>query len=125
MLGTDEIFVHIGNSKYFSQMHLKPVIHQIRVKPDEIEKTAFSTKYDKYKYLVMSMGLCIASVTFRSLINEIFRDCMNHYVVVYLKDLLVTSEEEGIHLEHLKKVLKKGYTTCTLESPSSLFEEKS
>ncbi len=71
---SDEVFDILGNAQLFLKMDLKTGLHQIRVKPQDIEKTAFNTKYGKYEYLFMPMGLCNAAATFQSLMNQIFHD---------------------------------------------------
>ena len=61
--------------------------------PDDIEKTAFNTKYGQFEYLVMPMGLCNAPATFQSLMNRIFYDCFDVFLVVYMDDLLIFSKD--------------------------------
>lgn len=56
LLRTDEMFDHLGGAKYFTKLDLKTGFNQIRLSPDDIEKTAFYTKYGQYEYLVMPMG---------------------------------------------------------------------
>ena len=69
---SDEMFDLLGKTKFFSKMDLRTGFHQIRVKPDDVEKTAFSTEYGKFEYLAMLMGLYNAPATFQALINKIF-----------------------------------------------------
>ncbi len=104
---SDEMFDMLGDAKVFSKMDLKTGFHQIRVKPEDIEKTAFNTKYGQFEYLVMPMGLCNAPATFQSLMNRIFYDCVDVFMVVYMDDLLIFSKDEKSHLEHLRTVLSR------------------
>ena len=104
---SDEMFDMLGEAKYFSKMDLKTGFHQIRVKTEDIEKTAFNTKYGQFEYLVMPMGLCNAPATFQSLMNRIFYDCIDVFMVVYMDDLLIFSKDEKSHIEHLKVVLSR------------------
>ncbi len=82
-------------------MDLNAGFHQIRAKPQDIEKTAFNTKYGQYEYLVMPMGLCYALATFQYLMNQIFYDCIDVFLVVYMDDLLVFSKDKKSHIKHL------------------------
>ncbi len=101
---SDEMFDMLGNAKVFSIMDLKTGFHLIRVKPQNIEKTAFNTKYCQYEYLVMPMGLCNASATFQSLMNQIFYDCIDVFMVVHMDDLLIFSKDQKSHTKHLNTV---------------------
>lgn len=102
---TDEIFDRLGGARVFSKMDLKTGFHQIRVRPEDIEKTAFNTKYGQYEFLVLHMGLCNAPASFQSLMNSIFCDCIEDFIVVYIDDLLIYSRSEDEHLEQLRIVL--------------------
>ena len=104
---SDEMFDMLGEANVFSKMDLKTGFHQIRVKKEDIEKTAFNTKYGQFEYLVMPMGLCNAPATFQSLMNRIFYDCIDVFMVVYMDDLLIFSKDEHSHLEHLRIVLSR------------------
>lgn len=73
---TDEMFDRLGKARVFSKLDLKTGFHQIRVRPKDIEKNAFNTKYGQFEYLVLPMGLCNAPATFQSLMNEVLHDCI-------------------------------------------------
>ena len=104
---SDEMFDLIGEAKVFSRMDLKTGFHQIRVREKDIEKTAFNTKYGQFEYLVMPMGLCNSPATFQSLMNRIFYDCVDVFMVVYMDDLLIFSKDEESHIRHLETVLSR------------------
>ena len=103
----DEMFDRLGHARVFSKPDLKTGFHQIRVRPEDIEKTAFNTKYGQFEYLVMPMGLCNAPATFQSLMNHVFYDCIDVFHVVYMDDLLIFSRNEEDHLKHLEIVLSR------------------
>ena len=104
---TDEMFDRLGGAKYFTKLDLKTGFNQIRMNPADIEKTAFNTKYGQYEYLVMPMGLCNAPATFQSLMNRIYYDCIDEFLVIYVDDLLIYSKSLEEHLQHLEIVLKR------------------
>lgn len=104
---TDEMFDRLGGATYFSKLDLKSGFHQIRISSSDIEKTAFKTKYGHFEYLVMPMGLRNAPATFQALMNSIFRDCIDDFLVIYLDDILIFSNNREDHLEHLKLVLSR------------------
>jgi len=104
---TDEMFDRIGEARIFSKMDLKTGFHQIRVRPEDVEKTAFNTKYGQFEYLVLPMGLCNAPATFQSLMNSIFHDCMDEFIVVYMDDLLIFSKDKESHYKHLEIVMSR------------------
>jgi len=104
---SDEMFDRLGEATVFTRMDLKTGFHQIRVKPGDIEKTAFNTKYGQFEYLVLPMGLCNAPATFQSLMNEVFHDCLDDFLVVYMDDLLIFSRDASSHYRHVETVLTR------------------
>lgn len=104
---TDEMFDRLGRAVYFSKLDLKSGFQQIRVAPEDVEKTAFNTKYGHYEFLVMPMGLRNSPATIQTLRNEIFYDEIDDYVVIYLDDILIYSNSREEHLQHLRTVLTK------------------
>jgi len=103
----DSIMDTLGGSKHFSKLDLKSGYHQIRVKKEDIPKTAFKTHFGQYEFKVLSFGLCNAPATFMTLMNSIFKDELNNYVSVYLDDILIYSKTEEEHLVHLTNVFEK------------------
>lgn len=103
----DEILDRLGRAAVFSKMDMKTGFHQIRIRPSDVEKTAFNSKYGHFEFLVMPMGLCNAPATFQTLMNSIFYDHLDDFVVVYIDDLLVFSKNREDHLRHLEIVLSR------------------
>ena len=104
---SDEMFDRIGGARVFSRLDLKTGFHQIRMRAEDIEKTAFNTKYGQFEYLVMPMGVCNSPATFQSLMNEIFHDFIDAFLCVYIDDLLVFSKNEESHYRHLEIVMNR------------------
>ncbi len=76
-----------------SEMYLKTDFHQIRMNPEDVDKIAFNTKYSQVEYLAMPMRLCDVIATFRSLMNRVFYNCLDVFLVVCMYDLLVFSKD--------------------------------
>lgn len=98
----DEMFDRFGDAFFCSKLNLKTGFHQIRLKPDDIEKTAFNTKHGQFEYMVRPMGLCNAPATFQTLMNRIFHDCLDDFLVVYMDDLFIFSQSREEHFRHIE-----------------------
>jgi hypothetical protein len=97
----------LSKAKYFTHLDLASGFHQIRVKLEDIHKTAFRTKYGSFEWRVLPFGLCNAPPTFQSTMNEIFRDLIDRAVLVYMDDILIYSETLEEHLATLKEVFRR------------------
>ena len=101
----DDLFDQLARTKYFSRIDLKSGYYQIRIVDGDIEKTTCRTRYGSYEFLVMPFGLCNAPSTFTTLMNTIFREEMDDFVIVYIDDILVYSKTVEEHVRHLEVVL--------------------
>jgi hypothetical protein len=103
----DVLFDQLAKARVSSKIDLRSGYHQIKIRPQDIPKTAFSTRYGLYEYLVMSFGLTNAPAYFMYLMNTIFMPELDKFVVVFINDILVYSENKKDHEEHLRIVLTR------------------
>jgi hypothetical protein len=101
------LFDQSVGAKVFSKIDLHSGYHQIKIRASDILKTAFSTRYGLYEYLVMSFGLTNAPAYFMYLMNSVFMPELDKFVVVFIDDILVYSKNEEEHAGHLHVVLQR------------------
>ena len=102
----DEMFDQLKGAKYFTKIDLRSGYHQIRLSEESIPMTAFRTRYGHFEYLVLPFGLTNAPATFMTVMNEIFKDYLDVFVIIYIDDILVYSKTWKDHLQHVKKILE-------------------
>jgi hypothetical protein len=97
----DILFDQLVRAQVFSKIDLRSGYHQIKIHDEDIPKTAFSSRYELYEYLVISFGLTNAPTHFMYLMNSIFMPELNKFVVVFIDNILVYSRSMEEHEEHL------------------------
>jgi hypothetical protein len=97
----DVLFNQLAGAKVFSKTDLRSGYHQIMIRPCDIPKTTFSTRYGLYEYLVMSFGLTNAPAYFMYLMNSVFMTELDKFVVVFINDILIYFKNEEEHAKHL------------------------
>jgi hypothetical protein len=103
----EDLFDRMRDARIFSKIELRSGYHQVKIRPSDIPKTAFSTRYGLYEFTVMSFGLTNAPAYFMNLMNKMFMEYLDKLVVVFIEDILIYSKSESDHEEHLRLVLQK------------------
>jgi hypothetical protein len=103
----EDLFDQLRGASVFSKIDLGSCYHQLRIWPSDIPKTSFIAKYGLYEYTVMSFGLTNVPAFFMYLMNSVFMDYLDKSVVVFTNDILVYSQNEEEHEEHLRMVLQR------------------
>jgi len=93
----DLLFDQLAGAKVFSKIDLRSRYHQIKIKPEDVPKTALTTRYGMYEYLVMSFGLTNAPAHYMYLMNSVFMPEQDKFVVVFIDDILIYSKAKKEH----------------------------
>jgi len=96
----DDLMDQLVGAEVFSKIELRSRYHHIRVKAEDVSKTAFMTRYGHYEYSVMPFGVTNAPSVFMEYMNRIFHPYLDQFVVVFIDDILVCSKSEEEHVEH-------------------------
>jgi hypothetical protein len=103
----DDLFDQMKGASVFSKIDLRLGYRQLKIRESDIPKTAFNTRYGLYDYIVMSFGLMNAPTYFMYLMNKVFMECLDKFVVVFIDDIPIFSKMEEEHETHLRLVLEK------------------
>jgi hypothetical protein len=103
----EDLFDQMAGARVFSKIDLRSGYHQMKIRPSDIPKMAFSTQYGLYEFTVMSFGLTNALAYFMNLMNKVFMEYLDRSVMVFIEDILIYSKSVSDHEEHLRFVLQK------------------
>jgi hypothetical protein len=107
LLRIEDLFDQMKGASVFSKINLRSGYHQLKIRESDIPKTAFRTRYGLYEYTVMSFVLTNAPAYFMYLMNKVFMEYLDKFVVVFIDDILIFSKTEEEHEKHLRMVLEK------------------
>nr|GEV59445.1 retrotransposon protein, putative, Ty3-gypsy subclass [Tanacetum cinerariifolium] len=102
----DDLFDQLQGLRYFSKIDLRSGYHQLRVREEDIPKTAFRTRYGRFEFTGMPFGLTNAPAMFMDLMNRVCRPYLDKFVNVFIDDILIYSKSKKEHEVHLKLILE-------------------
>jgi hypothetical protein len=100
----EDLFDQMKRASVFSKINLRSGYHQLKIRESDIPKTVFRTRYGLYEYTVMSFGLTNAPAYFMYLMNKVFIEYMDRFIVVFIDNILIFSKTMEEHEEHLRLV---------------------
>jgi Reverse transcriptase (RNA-dependent DNA polymerase) len=103
----DDIFDRLQGAQYFTSLDLRCGYYQIRMKDADIPKTCIRTRYGSFEVLEMPFGLTNAPSTFQAVMNDVFRECQDKFVMVYIDDILIFSLTAADHLRRVKFIVAR------------------
>ncbi|GKE71772.1 putative reverse transcriptase domain-containing protein [Tanacetum coccineum] len=102
----DDLFDQLQGSSVYSKINLRSGYHQLRVREEDISKTAFRTRYGHYEFQVMPFGLTNVPIVFMDLMNQVCKPYLYKFVIVFINDILIYPKSKQEHEEHLKLILE-------------------
>ena len=102
----DNMFDQLQGASYFSKIDLRSGYYKLRMRGEDISKKEFRTRYGHYEFLVNFFGLTNAPASFMDLMNRVFRNYLDSFVIVFIDDILVYAKNDGILMDYSNVVLQ-------------------
>jgi hypothetical protein len=102
----DDLFDQLKREIIFSKIDLRSGCHQVRIKEEYINKTTLRTRYGHYEFMLVPFGLSINPTFFMCLMNGVFKEYLDKFLIFFLDDILIYSMSKEEHEKHLRMVLK-------------------
>jgi hypothetical protein len=106
LLRIQDLFDQVHGAGVFSKIDLRSGYHQIKIKPEDVPKTAFISRYRHHEYLVVPFGLTNAPAIFMNLMNKIFMPYLDKFLIMFIDDILIYSRNKEDHAKHLRIALQ-------------------
>ena len=103
----DDLFDQLQGAKYFSKIDLRSRYYQLKIRPSDVPKMAFVTRYGQYEFTIMPFGLTNAPTYFMNHMNKVFMEELDKFVVVFIDNILIYSKSAEEHEQHLRIVLER------------------
>ena len=102
----EDLFDQLPGSSLFSKIDLQSGYHHLRMRQNDIPKTFFRTRYGHYEFLFMSFGLTNSLSVFMDLMNRVFCEYLDSFIIVFIDDILICSKTKEEHEQHLRMTLQ-------------------
>ena len=101
----DDLFDQLQGATMFSKIDLSSDYHQLKIRSDDVQKTAFRTRYGHFEFLVMPFGLTNTPIAFMKMMNQVFQPFLDKFVIVFIDGILIYSKNKQEHKLYLRVVL--------------------
>ena len=114
----DDLFDQLHGAKFFTKIDLRWGYHQVKIRPEDVHKTAFRSPLGSFEWVCMPFGLTNAPATFQRFVQHVLRDFLGEFACVYIDDILVYSKTAEDHVHHVRQVLEQLKQHQLLAKPS-------